>query len=90
MISTSGGSFDIFRLTDCVVSPCRISMVKPSFCAYRVILLNTSLFRARNGVMYSAFILPVFFDSFISVNIGITEHSVFPEPVGAITNESCF
>jgi hypothetical protein len=40
--------------------------------------------------MYSAFILPVFLDSFISVNIGITEHSVFPEPVGAITNESRF
>ncbi len=40
--------------------------------------------------MYSAFIFPVFFDPDTNEKTGITEHSVFPEPVGAIINESFF
>ncbi len=34
-----------------------------------------------------AFILPNFLDSLMWEKIGITEHSVFPDPVGAITKE---
>jgi hypothetical protein len=40
--------------------------------------------------MYSAFILPGFFVVAINENAGITEHSVFPEPVGAMISESFF
>lgn len=40
--------------------------------------------------MYSALIFPGFFDFEIFVKIGITDDSVFPEPVGATTNESIF
>jgi hypothetical protein len=35
-------------------------------------------------------ILPVFLEFFKREKIGITEHSVFPEPVGAITRQSFF
>ena len=40
--------------------------------------------------MYSAFIFPGFFDLARRANIGITDVSVLPEPVGAITSESIF
>ncbi len=40
--------------------------------------------------MYSTFIFPIFFEFFTIEKIGITEHSVFPEPVGAITKQSFF
>src|SRR5438309_193400 len=61
-----------------------------SFSAYFIILLKTSRFSARSGVMYNAFILPVFFEFARRAKIGITEDSVLPEPVGATIKESIF
>jgi len=55
-----------------------------------MILLKTSRFNALSGVMYSAFIFPGFLDLARCENIGITDVSVLPEPVGAITSESIF
>jgi hypothetical protein len=40
--------------------------------------------------MYRALILPVFLAFFTSEKIGITEHSVLPDPVGAMTRQSFF
>ena len=40
--------------------------------------------------MYSAFIFSGLFDLARRANIGITDASVLPEPVGAITRESIF
>ena len=40
--------------------------------------------------MYRVLIFPVFLTFFTSEKIGITEHSVLPEPVGAITRQSFF
>ena len=55
-----------------------------------MILLKTSRFNALSGVMYSAFIFPSLLDLARCENIGITDVSVLPEPVGAITSESIF
>jgi hypothetical protein len=40
--------------------------------------------------MYRVLIFPVFLIFFTSEKIGITEHSVLPKPVGAITRQSFF
>jgi len=40
--------------------------------------------------MYRDLIFPGFLAFFKSEKIGITEHSVLPEPVGAITRQSFF
>ena len=40
--------------------------------------------------MYNALILLFFLDFFNNEKTGMTEHSVFPEPVGAITRQSFF
>ena len=40
--------------------------------------------------MYRVLIFPVFLAFFTSEKIGITEHSVLPEPVDVITKKSFF
>jgi hypothetical protein len=40
--------------------------------------------------MKSILIFPGLFDFFTCEKIGITEHSVLPDPVGAITKQSFF
>src|SRR5574340_568589 len=90
VIRISGGERFILRLIVCDVSPCLTSILRPSFSAYLIILLKTSRFSARSGVMYSTLILSSFLERETLENIGITAVSVFPEPVGATTRESIF
>ncbi|OLE44888.1 MAG: hypothetical protein AUF73_00755 [Thaumarchaeota archaeon 13_1_20CM_2_39_11] len=90
VIRISGGSSVILRRTDCGVSPCLMWIVRPSFSAYLIILLNTSRLSARSGVTYNTFIFPSLFDFVTLAKIGIIAVSVLPEPVGATTSESIF
>src|SRR6185312_3856722 len=90
VIKMSGGDKFILRRIVCDVSPCLTSIRRPSFSAYLIILLKTSRFSARSGVMYSILILPSFLERETREKIGITAVSVLPDPVGATTRESIF
>ena len=90
VINQSGGLSDIFFFLIALVSPCLISRRNPRQLEYFSILLKTSLFNDRSGVMYKA-LIPLYFstlESLIMVNTGRIAASVLPEPVGAISIES--